>query len=41
MFDTVGKRPIGSLDQRFIGDYGENGNIFVLKGHALAYNECR
>ena len=32
VFDTVGKRPIGSLDQRFIGDYGENGNIFVLKG---------
>ena len=32
VFDTVGKRSIGSLDQRFIGDYGENGNIFVLKG---------
>ncbi len=32
VFDTVGKKPIGSLDQRFIGDYGENGNVFVLKG---------
>ncbi|MDI1496041.1 MAG: DEAD/DEAH box helicase [Cenarchaeum symbiont of Oopsacas minuta] len=32
VFDTVGKRPIGSLDQRFIGDYGECGNVFVLKG---------
>lgn len=32
VFDSVGKRAIGSLDQRFVGDYGEQGNVFVLKG---------
>ena len=32
VFDTVGKRAIGSLDQRFVGDFGDAGNIFVLKG---------
>lgn len=32
VFDSVGKRIIGSLDQRFVGDYGDQGNIFVLKG---------
>ena len=32
VFDSVGKRIIGSLDQRFVGDYGDPGNIFVLKG---------
>ncbi len=32
VFDSVGKRAIGSLDQRFVGDYGDPGNIFVLKG---------
>lgn len=32
VFDSVGKKIIGSLDQRFVGDYGEAGNIFVLKG---------
>jgi len=31
VFDSVGKKIIGSLDQRFIGDFGESGNIFVLK----------
>jgi ATP-dependent Lhr-like helicase len=29
VFDSVGKKIIGSLDQRFVGD---SGNIFVLKG---------
>ena len=32
VFDSVGKKIIGSLDQRFVGDYGEQGNIFVLRG---------
>ncbi len=26
------KKIIGSLDQRFVGDHGDSGNIFVLKG---------
>jgi ATP-dependent Lhr-like helicase len=32
VFDSVGKKIIGSLDQRFVGDFGEPGNIFVLRG---------
>jgi len=32
VFDTVGKKIIGSLDQRFVGDFGDSGNIFVLRG---------
>lgn len=32
VFDSVGKRIIGTLDQRFVGDHGESGNIFVLRG---------
>jgi len=32
VFDTVSKKVIGSLDQRFVGDYGDPGNVFVLKG---------
>ena len=32
VFDSVGKKFIGSLDQRFVGDFGDSGNIFVLKG---------
>lgn len=32
VFDTLSKKIIGTLDQRFVGDYGEPGNIFVLKG---------
>jgi len=30
--DTVSKKVIGSLDQEFVGDYGEQGNVFVLRG---------
>jgi ATP-dependent Lhr-like helicase len=30
--DTISKRRIGTLDQQFVGDYGEKGNVFVLKG---------
>jgi ATP-dependent Lhr-like helicase len=30
--DTINNRKIGSLDQEFVGDYGERGNVFVLKG---------
>ena len=32
VFDIVGKKIIGSLDQRFVGNFGDSGNIFVLKG---------
>lgn len=32
VFDTITKKIIGSLDQRFVGDYGEAGNVFVLHG---------
>jgi ATP-dependent Lhr-like helicase len=32
VFDSVNKKIIGSLDQRFVGDFGDSGNIFVLKG---------
>lgn len=30
--DTVSKKIIGSLDQRFVGDNGDPGNVFVLRG---------
>ncbi len=30
--DAISNKIIGSLDQEFVGDYGEKGNIFVLKG---------
>ena len=32
VIDSINKRKIGSLDQQFVGDYGEKGNVFVLKG---------
>lgn len=32
VFDSVGRRIIGTLDQRFVGDHGEQGSIFVLRG---------
>lgn len=32
VFDSVSKKIIGSLDQRFVGDFGDPGNIFVLRG---------
>ena len=32
VLDVIGKKIIGSLDQRFVGDYGDAGNIFVLRG---------
>ena len=32
VFDSVGKRTIGSLDQRFVGDHGDRGSVFVLRG---------
>ena len=30
--DGVGRKTIGTLDQRFVGDHGEQGSIFVLRG---------
>jgi ATP-dependent helicase Lhr and Lhr-like helicase len=32
VIDSISKRKIGTLDQQFVGDYGEKGNVFVLKG---------
>ena len=32
VFDSVGKKIIGSLDQKFVGDHSEAGNVFVLRG---------
>ena len=32
VFDSVNKKIIGTLDQRFVGDFGDSGNIFVLRG---------
>lgn len=32
VFDSTNRRIIGTLDQRFVGDHGEPGNIFVLRG---------
>jgi len=32
VYDCVNNRRIGTLDQQFVGDYGERGNVFVLKG---------
>ncbi|MGI0087126.1 MAG: DEAD/DEAH box helicase [Nitrosotalea sp.] len=32
VLDTVSKKLIGSLDQRFVGDHGDPGNVFVLRG---------
>jgi ATP-dependent helicase Lhr and Lhr-like helicase len=32
VIDVIGKKRIGTLDQKFVGDYGEKGNVFVLKG---------
>lgn len=32
VIDSISKRRIGTLDQQFVGDYGEEGNVFVLKG---------
>ena len=32
VFDSVGKKIIGTLDQRFVGDFGDSGNVFVLRG---------
>jgi ATP-dependent Lhr-like helicase len=32
VFDTVSKKIIGTLDQRFVGDFGDPGNVFVLRG---------
>ncbi|SRR5579884_4251513 len=44
VIDSISKRRIGTLDQQFVGDYGEKGNVFVLKGsqwRVLAIDEKR
>lgn len=32
VIDSISKKRIGTLDQKFVGDYGEKNNVFVLKG---------
>ena len=32
VIDTISNKIIGNLDQRFVGDFGEQGNVFVLRG---------
>ncbi|MGI0025043.1 MAG: DEAD/DEAH box helicase, partial [Nitrososphaera sp.] len=32
VIDSLSRRRIGTLDQQFVGDFGERGNVFVLKG---------
>ncbi|MBI4257830.1 MAG: DEAD/DEAH box helicase [Thaumarchaeota archaeon] len=32
VFDSVAKKPVGRLDQVFVGEYCEPGKLFVLKG---------
>jgi len=32
VIDMIRKKRIGNLDQQFVGEYGEKGNVFVLKG---------
>lgn len=32
VFDSVAKKPVGRLDQVFVGEYCEQGKLFVLKG---------
>ncbi|HEX5904750.1 MAG TPA: DEAD/DEAH box helicase [Candidatus Nitrosocosmicus sp.] len=42
VIDSISNKRIGTLDQQFVGDYGEKGNVFVLKGsqwRILAINE--
>ncbi len=42
VIDSISNKRIGTLDQQFVGDYGERGNVFVLKGsqwRILAVNE--
>lgn len=42
VFDTISKKTVGSLDQRFVGDHGDAGSVFVLRGSRwkiLAVNE--
>jgi ATP-dependent Lhr-like helicase len=44
VIDSISKRRIGTLDQQFVGDYGEKGNVFVLKGsqwRILSVDEVR
>src|SRR5918911_1406606 len=44
VIDSISKRRIGTLDQQFVGDYGEKGNVFVLKGlqwRILSIDEVR
>ena len=32
VIDVIRKKRIGTLDQQFVGEFGERGNVFVLKG---------
>lgn len=44
VIDSIANRRIGTLDQQFVGDYGEKGNVFVLRGsqwRILTVNEAK
>lgn len=44
VIDSISKKRIGTLDQQFVGDYGEKGNVFVLRGsqwRILTINELK
>lgn len=44
VIDIISKKRIGTLDQKFVGDYGEKGNVFVLKGtqwRVISINESK
>ncbi|MGN6560577.1 MAG: DEAD/DEAH box helicase [Candidatus Nitrosocosmicus sp.] len=44
VIDSISKKRIGTLDQQFVGDYGEKGSVFVLKGsqwRVLSVNELK
>lgn len=32
VMDVIRKKRVGTLDQQFIGEFGERGNVFILKG---------
>ena len=32
VIDVIRKKRIGTLDQQFVGEFGERGNVFILKG---------
>ena len=40
VIDITSNKWLGTLDQRFVGSYGESGNIFVLRGSQWSILNC-